>query len=208
MAAEPTLRAVVITAVPGDSLHGAVHPPQEEQLIFHRIGRLAAAIHASAPARPATGPVLPLGKLKRHLDAARLLLAPGDEEFVKAVAGRAAALPALATVPTHGDFQLRNLLWDPAAKTLHVIDFERSEEGPGVRDFVRLADAWHGRPDLFEALIEGYGRPLTPAEEQYMEVLTVLDSVSGIAYGAANRDPELIERGRRALARLRAAVRP
>ncbi|MFA7764797.1 phosphotransferase [Streptomyces sp. NRRL S-448] len=208
VAAEPTLRAVVITAVPGDSLHGAIHPPQEEQLIFHRIGRLAAAIHASAPARPATGPVLPLGKLERHLDAARLLLAPGDEEFVKAVAGRAAALPALATVPTHGDFQLRNLLWDPASKTLHLIDFERSEEGPGVRDFVRLADAWHGRPDLFEALIEGYGRPLTPAEEQYMEVLTVLDSASGIAYGAANHDPELIERGRRALARLRAAVHP
>jgi hypothetical protein len=54
----------------------------------------------------------------------------------------------------------------------------------------------------------GYGRPLTPAEEEHLVLGSVLDAVSGISYGQAHGDPELIERGRRTLARLRAADRP
>ncbi|MFJ8804429.1 hypothetical protein [Streptomyces sp. NPDC102487] len=77
-----------------------------------------------------------------------------------------------------------------------MIDLERSEPGPAVRDLVRLSDAWQGRPDLLAAFLAGYGRPLTPAEQARL----VIDSVSAIAYG----DPELVERGRRTLARLRA----
>ncbi|MET9443542.1 hypothetical protein [Streptomyces sp. NPDC006610] len=40
-----------------------------------------------------------------------------------------------------------------------MIDFERTEWGPAMRDFVRLSDAWHGRPDLLQAVMDGYGRP-------------------------------------------------
>ncbi len=207
VAAAPALRAVVLTAVGGRSLHGAVYSPEQQRLIFRRIGQLAAAIHTSAPTRPAAG-MLPLGKLERHLDGARAHLAPGDEEFIRTTARKVAGLPAPDGVPTHGDFQLRNLRWDEAADTLYVIDFERSEEGPAVRDFVRLSDAWHGRPDLLQALLAGYGRPFTPEEEAQLTVLSVLDSVSGISYGTAHGDPELVERGLRTLARLRAAQCP
>ncbi|MFD3563426.1 phosphotransferase [Streptomyces sp. NPDC058686] len=207
VAADARLRAVVLTEAGGRSLHGAVHPPEQQRRIFYRIGQLAVAIHGSAPPRPASG-TLPLGKLERHLDGARTHLAPGDEEFIRATAKEAASLPALDAVPTHGDFQLRNLRWDADADVLHVIDFERSEEGPAVRDFVRLSDAWHGRPDLRQAVMEGYGRPFTPAEEEQLTALSVLDAVSGIAYGAVHDDPELVERGRRTLAGLRAAQRP
>ncbi|MFF9455918.1 aminoglycoside phosphotransferase/kinase family protein [Streptomyces flaveolus] len=38
-----------------------------------------------------------------------------------------------------------------------------------------------------------------------LAVLSVLDAVSGISYGAAHGDPELVDRGHRTLARLRAA---
>jgi 8-oxo-dGTP pyrophosphatase MutT (NUDIX family) len=207
VAADAQLRAVVLTPVGGRSLHGATCTPEQQRHIFYRIGQLAAAIHTSAPPRPAAGAV-PLGKLKRHLDGARPYLAPGDEEFIRATAEKAAGLPALETVPTHGDFQLRNLRWDAAADALYVIDFERSEEGPAIRDFVRLSDAWHGRPDLQQAVMDGYGRPFTPEEEVQLAVLAVLDSVSGISYGIAHGDPELVERGLRTLARLRAAQRP
>ncbi|MFE4634521.1 phosphotransferase [Streptomyces sp. NPDC056773] len=211
VAADPVLRTVVVTAVPGRSLHGAVHPVEEERLIFRRIGELAARIHAAtthttthttAPAGPTAAAGRALGKLGRHLDTARPFLAPGDEEFITAVAARAAALPVLPVVATHGDLQLRNLLWEPGRQALHVIDFERSEDGPAVRDFVRLADAWYGRPDLFAALISGYGRTLTTAEEQHMELLSVLDAVSAIAYAARHDDPEPAERGHRTLRRL------
>ncbi|MFB8310170.1 phosphotransferase [Streptomyces sp. NPDC055961] len=207
VAADPKLRAVVLTAVGGRTLHGAVHAPEQQRRIFHRIGQLAAAIHHSAPPRPAAD-VLALGKLERHLAGALPHLAPGDEKFIRATAERATGLAPLKTVPTHGDFQLRNLRWDEAADTLYVIDFERSEDGPAVRDFVRLSDAWHGRPDLLQAVMDGYGRTFTPEEEAQLTVLSVLDAVSGISYGTAHGDPELVERGLRTLARLRTEQRP
>ncbi|MFI9325206.1 methyltransferase, FxLD system [Kitasatospora aureofaciens] len=194
-------------AVPGRSLHGAVHPPEEQRRIFHRIGQLAAAIHHSASARPGGGAPAALAKLERHLAGARELLAPGDEGYIRAVVKSAEHLPPLDAVPTHGDLQLRNLRWDTDRGSLYVIDFERSEPGPAIRDFVRLSDAWNGRPDLHEALTAGYGRPLTAAEEQHLAVHEVLDAVSGIQYGACNGDPEPVERGRRTLARLRTPPR-
>lgn len=46
--ADSALRAVVITAVPGRPLHGIAHPPEQQQLLFHQIGALAAVIHRSA----------------------------------------------------------------------------------------------------------------------------------------------------------------
>ncbi|MFJ7626697.1 phosphotransferase [Streptomyces sp. NPDC097595] len=201
VAADATLRAVVLTAVGGRSLHGAVLAPEQEREVFRRIGQLAAAIHNSAAPRRPGGGVPPVEKWERHLDGARPHLVDGDEEFVRITVEGAAALPA---VPTHGDFQLRNLRWDEDTGTLYVIDFERSEGGPAIRDFVRLSDSWHGRPDLLAAVMNGYRRPFTREEEAQLVVLAALDAVSGIAYGAAHGDPELIERGRRTLARLRA----
>jgi ADP-ribose pyrophosphatase YjhB (NUDIX family) len=85
VAADAALRAVVLTAVGGRSLHGATYPPEQQRRIFHRIGQLAASIHTSAPPRPGGG-VLPVGKLGRHLDGARPRLAPGDEKFICATA--------------------------------------------------------------------------------------------------------------------------
>ncbi|MGA5819920.1 phosphotransferase family protein [Kitasatospora sp. NPDC094028] len=204
VAADPQLRAIVITAVPGRSLHGAVHPPKEQQQIFHRIGELAAAIHHSRPAQPSSGAPAAFGKLERHLAAARAHLAPGDEDFIRQVTAKADRLPELEHVPTHGDFQLRNLRWDQATGTLYVIDFERSERGPALRDFIRLSDAWFGRPDLHAAVMAGYGRHLSQAEEEHLAVHQVLDAVSGIQFGISHGDPELVERGRRTLAQLRA----
>lgn len=59
-----------------------------------------------------------------------------------------------------------------------------------------------GRPDLYEAFLDGYGRPLTDAEQERLVTDAALDAVSGIAFGTAHGDPELVERGRRTLARL------
>jgi aminoglycoside phosphotransferase (APT) family kinase protein len=145
------------------------------------------------------------GKLERHLAAARPHLEVGDEEFVRALVERSRQLPPLEWVETHGDFQLRNILLAEDG-SLAVIDFERSEPGEVVRDLVRLSDAWAGRPDLYEALIGGYGRALTAVEEERLAVDAALDAVSGIQFGVANGVPDLVERGRRTLRRLRAAA--
>ncbi|WP_221354654.1 phosphotransferase [Streptomyces beigongshangae] len=216
VAADAALRAVVLTAVPGRPLHGVVLAPAREMAVFYRIGALARRIHQSSPPQPApagSGPAVT--KADRHLAGARSHLLPGDEEFVRELVRQAEDLPPLEWVETHGDLQLRNVLFTPAAADesdaldvfVAVIDFERSEPGPAVRDLVRLSDAWSGRVDLFEAFLAGYGRSLTATEEACLVIDAALDSVSGIAYGVAHRDPELVERGRRTLARLRAEHR-
>ncbi|WP_237519111.1 aminoglycoside phosphotransferase family protein, partial [Streptomyces sp. SID5910] len=211
VAADEALRAVVITAVPGRPLHGMLLAPEREQAVVQRIGALARRIHGSCPARPApagSGPAI--GKADRHLAEARAHLQPGDAEFVRDLVARAGPLEPLEWVETHGDFQLRNILYNPCTTAedsgpfVAVIDLERSEPGPAVRDLARLSDAWHGRPDLLAAFLGGYGRQLTPAERARLVIDAALDSVSGIAYGSAHGDPELVERGRRTLARLRA----
>ncbi|WP_018557902.1 MULTISPECIES: aminoglycoside phosphotransferase family protein [unclassified Streptomyces] len=208
VAADERLPAVVVTAVPGRPLgDGVLRTPEEERAVFVRIGALAAAVHGSTPPRtPSAGEGQPaVRRLDRHLDGARAHLGPGDEEFVRALAARSAGLPALDLVPTHGDFQLRNLLW---SGRLAVIDFERSEPQPALRDLVRLSDAWTGRPDLHEAFLTGYGRRLTPLEEERLAVDSALDAVSGIQYGAAHDDPEVLARGLRTLAMLRSSSSP
>jgi hypothetical protein len=154
------------------------------------------------PARP-PGP----GKILRHLQAARPLLASGDEDLALACAGLRDTLSAVLWVPTLGDLQPRNVLLRDDGATgavdIGLIDFERSELGPAVRDFVRLADTWLGRPDLVEAFFTGYGRPLTDDDRQRLRCEAALDAVSGIAYGRTHGDPEVVERGLRTLRALR-----
>ncbi|MFF9436862.1 hypothetical protein ACF1BP_24365 [Streptomyces sp. NPDC014735] len=75
-----------------------------------------------------------------------------------------------------------------------------------MRDLVRLLDCFDGREDLYEAFFDGYGRRLTEPEGARLLVETVLDAVSGIAFGSKTGDPELVERGRRTLLRCRAGA--
>ncbi|MFI9627316.1 class I SAM-dependent methyltransferase [Streptomyces sp. NPDC052042] len=42
-------------------------------------------------------------------------------------------------MPTHGDFQPRNLRWDDTADARYAIDFEQSAEGPAARGSMRLS---------------------------------------------------------------------
>ncbi|MFE2014276.1 phosphotransferase [Streptomyces sp. NPDC059491] len=222
VASDPGLHAIVVTAVPGRSLHGALPAGAEEGALFRAIGALLARVHASpvadpgADAAPVTAgsadatparaaPAGPYDRMERFLDTARPLLAPGDEERVRSAVAAALKVPPLARLVTHGDLQLRNLLLAEDG-TLRVIDFERSEPQPRVRDFVRILDCFDGRPDLADSFLVGYGRPLSDDERTHLIASTALDAVSGIAFGTRTGDPELVERGHRTLARLRAGT--
>ncbi|MFF5714378.1 phosphotransferase [Streptomyces sp. NPDC012756] len=210
VAADPALLAVVVTAVEGRPLHGAVLTGAEEEAVFRSLGVLAGRIHAGPPS-PSPTAVAPVtradryAKVDRHLEAARPHLAPGDEEHVRAVVEQAVVLEPLPLVVAHGDFQIRNILL-AAGGSLRVVDFERSAPQPVVRDLVRLPDHFDGREDLRRAFFDGYGRLFTALEQAHLATEAVLDAVSGIGYGTAHGDPELVERGRRILARSRAGT--
>jgi Ser/Thr protein kinase RdoA (MazF antagonist) len=64
--------------------------------------------------------------------------------------------PPSTLVPTHGDWQPRNWLWDDGV--VRVIDLGRADLRPAASDLVRLAaQQWRGRPELEAAFLEGYG---------------------------------------------------
>ncbi|WP_289927463.1 phosphotransferase [Streptomyces sp. S.PB5] len=195
---------VVFTELAGRPLHGQTLPAVVERDVHRQIEALTARCHHAAPASaaPPPGP----GKLHRHLDIARPLLADGDEDLALALASRRDTLPPVPWVPTHGDLQPRNILLEAVGDgslRAGLIDFERSEPDPAVRGFVRLADTWLGRPDLADAFFTGYGHRLTEEELERLRCEAALDAVSGIVYSHTHHDPELLERGLRALRALR-----
>ncbi|KOG47227.1 NUDIX hydrolase [Streptomyces virginiae] len=205
VAADPAVRAVVVTAVAGRSPRGMFLDAAAEVRLHRELGRLARALHRSAPERPA-GLATAAATVKRHLEEARPHLAAGDEELVLGLVRTYEDLPRPVLVPTHGDLQYRNVLLAEDGEVT-LFDFERSEYATATRDLVRLSDTWTGRPDLRTAFLDGYGRALTPAEELGQDCEAAFDAVSGIAYGARHQDPEVTERGHRTLARLHAAHR-
>ena len=200
-AADPTLRAVIVSFLPGAPMLGVIDPVAEARA-YREAGRLLALLHAAEPPVPDTA------MLDRLLERSEQQLAKAAGELNAAqheLARRAARVlaqlaPGLRASPTHGDIQPRNLLLDPASVTLALIDFEKAGIAPPVRDLVRLeAGIFTGRPQLRAAFYEGYGRELDPVETLALRAWVVLDSVSALAWGIPNGDHEIVARARAAL---------
>ncbi|MEY9956758.1 phosphotransferase [Streptacidiphilus sp. MAP5-52] len=208
LGSDQVLRAVVVSPVRGRLLKHLALPRTDLAEVYRRLGSLVRQFHDANPPLPGPTPTGYRAKLDRHLEAARAHLGPGDEDLVRALAGRLDHLPPFDHVPTIGDLAERNVLVTEDL-TVGLIDFERSEPGPAVRDVVRLADEWAHRPELETAFWAGYGRALTQAEAELLPVLEALDAVSGIAWGSADggRDRHVVQRGQRTLARLHTNAR-
>jgi hypothetical protein len=105
--------------------------------------------------------------------------------------------------PCHLDFQPRNWLIGSNGY-VSLIDFEHARIDLPARDFTRLRfRIWAGRPDLRDAFLGGYGRPLTEAENQLSWHLGAIDALTALARGHQRGDPELTEAGRATLRQLR-----
>ena len=84
-----------------------------------------------------------------------------------------------------------------------MIDFEFAYWDVRVADFSRDPDwGWIHRPDLVEAFFQGYGRSLTPREEQQLLVARADYALSAILWGRDNAFFGFEREGREALAHL------
>jgi len=89
-----------------------------------------------------------------------------------------------------------------------VIDLEFAYWDVRVADFSRDPDwAWVLRPDLDEALCEGYGRPLSAAEEEQRLVVRAEYALGAIVWGHDNAFYGFEQEGREALAHLASLLR-
>jgi Ser/Thr protein kinase RdoA (MazF antagonist) len=201
-AADRQLLAVIVSGLPGYVVRDMRLAAGDEREVHRQGGILLRRFHQAAPpVRGGFDADAVIGRVDEHLCHAAGLLTPREAALIRSCAvGLARLVSELSAVPAHGDLQPRNWLWDPAARRLAVIDFERADPAPAVRDLVRLEyGAWDQRPDLRDAFMGGYGRMLTSTETKAMRCLAALDALSGLHWGTSNHDHEVTSRARRTL---------
>ncbi|MET9532485.1 MULTISPECIES: aminoglycoside phosphotransferase family protein [unclassified Streptomyces] len=199
------LLALVLTAVDGNPLGGDT-APAGRRVAHQQAGRLLRLFHDALPNHQAQAKTAntiedTVTGLEKHIAAAGSHLSTAEADMLRSIVS---TLPTLGPLPAgllHGDFWERNLLWN--GRRCALIDYERSTPGPLVADFVKLATAaWPGHPHLNTALFTGYGRQLSPVEQQALTAFAAADAAGALAYGPRHGDTHVTARGRRTVERL------
>ena len=222
--AEPL--ALLLGELPGAILEGQRLPADLERAAWRRAGQMLAGLHAAA-GQPAAaegaffGPCgrdgLPTGppirdavayvetELEREIDAAICAgyLTDMERAVLRAAQRLAPAFAGERPVPCHRDYCPYNWLVTEEGEWAGVIDFEFAHWDVRVVEFSRYPDwEWMHRPDLVEALLEGYGRPLTPREEEQCLVTRAQYALGAITWGMEASYLGFVEEGRQALKHL------
>jgi 8-oxo-dGTP diphosphatase len=111
-------------------------------------------------------------------------------------------------IPCHRDYCAANWLISQQGSWVGIIDFEFAHWDVRVADFSRDPQwSWIRRPDLVEAFFEGYGRSLTPTEEQQLLVAHTEYALGAILWGHNNAFYGFEQEGRASLAHLTSLLR-
>lgn len=152
VAADRDARVLITTFVPGDLVEGT--PGEHDPGIHRQAGEALRVFHDQAGRQD--------DEVDARLTAQALTRLDQPHRIVPGVARRArdilrASPPQQVTVvPTHGDWQPRNWVFDGIR--MRVIDFGRFDHRPAATDLCRLAvQQWRTDPRLEDAFIEGYG---------------------------------------------------
>lgn len=187
VATDPDLPAILLTAIPGASASNLGTPGQAS--VHRQAGRLLRRLHEAEPAKPL--PDFAQGLADRvdwWLGRNPGLLTTDEERLVRRHVAALGELPPPIGVPCHLDYQPRNWLVD-ATGMLRLIDFEHSRIDAVPRDLVRLEFRyWRKRPDLRDAFLEGYGRPLSETEQRTQRYCAAVDVVTCLARGRETGD--------------------
>lgn len=198
-------RAIVMSGLSGRIIKTLALDVTDEREVYRQLGELVRRLHEAVPRQDdLAGVGRVTDRVEEHLRRASGLVDAADAALVRrhaaCLADIASLLPAM---PSHGDLQPRNVIWDGTRRIVALIDFERAEFSPAVRDLVRLEyGPWDGRPDLREAFLVGYGRRLSDTEEQALACFAAIDAISGLQWGTRHGDGHLVVRARRTLVRL------
>lgn len=202
---EEAPRALLFAFEEGDLVQDLALEPATERDVHRRAGAYLAALHHLDIAD--TDPLSLADAFGQRLDAwsARATgIMPTD--VIANVGARASeALPALERQvrrACHRDYTPRNWLLD-AAGGLVIIDFEHARPDLYLNDLERLhVGLWRSRPDLREAFLHGYGRPLTDDELELLGRTAALGALSTVVWAREHGDHEFEAHGWRTLERL------
>jgi Ser/Thr protein kinase RdoA (MazF antagonist) len=217
---EPPL-ALLIGELEGEVLENVQLPVDQERAAWRTAGQMLTRLHA-LPSGTLFGPCdrdgAPLGKatsdavayvagdLAREIELATRdgLIDAVERATLEAALDQVDVFAGERPVACHRDYNPYNWLVTPDGAWAGVIDFEFAHWDVRVAEFSRYPD-WERieRPDLVEALLEGYGRPLTPREEQQCLVSRAQYALSAITWGTGASYHGFVAEGRRALVHLR-----
>ena len=202
-AAEASIQALLISAVPGHSPHAA------DVRANRQAGALLRRLHEASPPRrqEAADRDRSAVRLQQLLTWNPGLLSSEEEAFARDSADRIKALPLVDKVPCHGDYKPHNWLVDSTG-TLRIIDFGEARWGEAAFDLSKsFFGAWWRRPDLAAAFLDGYGRPLRADELAFIQLHMATAAVSEIAFGHNRGRLHHVAHGRSRLADLMAGHR-
>ena len=212
--------SLLVSELPGRITEKVKLPAQQERMVWHAAGRALAGLHDFAmgeffgpcrrdgacvgtPMNDAMEyisigfePWMDSGVRAGYLSDDELAIIRTAQDLVPAFAGE-------RPVPCHRDYCPANWLVTGDGVWVGVIDFEFAYWDVRVADFSRYPEwEWIGRPGLLEAFFEGYGRVLTPEEEQQLLVAHTQYALSAIVWGCEHSFHGFAEEGRQALAHL------
>ncbi len=200
--------ALLFEYVPGRTLLEAAPEPDQVRELHRRAGAFLAALHALDVVDEDPLPLADafVRRLEEWSRRARGIL---PDAVIANVGGRAReAVPALrqlARRPCHRDYTPRNWLVGPADE-LSVIDFEHARPDLYLVDFERMfSGLWRRQPELSEAFMEGYGRPLSGDELELLERTSPLAALSTVVWAREHGDEAFEAHGRDILSWLGAA---
>jgi len=214
--------AVVISELPGRIVENAHLSCAQGRAIWRAAGAALAPLHDlgtgecfgpvlrdGTPAQTCVrdAPEYVSGQIERDIDrAVRGSYIDGDElATLRAACERIPAFEGERPVPCHRDYCAANWLVDEHGTWAGIIDFEFAYWDVRVADFSRDPDwAWVVRPDLADALLEGYGRPFASAEAQQLLVARAAYALGAILWGRDHAFYGFAREGHAALAHLSA----
>jgi aminoglycoside phosphotransferase len=193
--------ALVVSELPGQVLENTQLPAVQERAVWRAAGVALVALHGLGPGGR-FGPSLRDGssaeeqpQKAREYVAAKLddqteraigagYISDDEVATIRAAYDLLAAFDGERPIPCHRDYCAANWLVSAEGAWAGVIDFEFAYWDVRVADFSRDPDwAWVRRPDLVDAFFEGYGRPLTPKEEQQLLVAHAEYALGAIVWG-------------------------
>lgn len=220
---EPPL-ALLIGELKGQILEQVQLPVEQERSAWRTAGQYLARLHAlpggrffgpcdrrGASADQAADDAVEYvtGDLAREIERAACagLIDRAEQATLCAALERTPVFAGERPLPCHRDYTPYNWLVTAEGAWAGVIDFEFAYWDVRAAEFSRYPDwEWIERPDLVEALLEGYGRPLTPREKEQCLVARAQYALAAITWGSEGSYHGFVAEGRRALARLAGQV--
>lgn len=217
--------ALLISALPGQVMKDARLDGAQQRAAWRAAGQALTALHdlavgewfgpcgrdgqplaATAGAPLAEAEAYVLAELDRWTeDGLRLgCLTPPEQEVIRAARQLSPAFAGEPPTPCHRDYCPYNWLVTADGAWAGVIDFEFAYWDVRVADFTRYPDwEWLTRPDLIAAFFEGYGRALTPQEEEQRLLAHAQYALAAIVWGCQHGFLGFAAEGREALQHLR-----